>query len=434
MNIKQIKFLKRGVIVLSLAFLISFLAFVHFGKSQTLPYYYGDAVNYQDKVVFGTANSGYLEIFVLQDKQINRAIKIKNYLQATSEYRDFTDLKFSVEGGRLYVYALSEYTLFKYDFSDLQNLSLITKQTNTYWDWYHRLDQFGSNLGTISDAGIRTLNSALQAIESFKFAPSDQYSIRGGESNRYIFGIDNSNLQIYDRTSRTVAQEIPLNFNSEVHGRKTYYDALSNQIYAVDDYYLKKFSVDGKLLASFKHLNAPGYDVDSTSGNGAVYFSNGLGVVKINKDNFKLAAYAYTTTLGGPQGWAMGLKVVNTDAGDVVVVFNNSNILLLDKNLRKIADVRATDLTPPHSSEILYINLDHNIGGVGATLALSGGGYWPNESLRISFGGQVVNTSADKNGRFSSNLTVPNLAPQKLDIKVEGLDSLLTYSIGFTIQ
>lgn len=437
MKLNKTKLLHRSLMALALAVLVVGFLAVKNGRSQTMPYYSGDAVNYEDKVVFGSANSGYLEVFVLEGREIRRGVKVKLYNSTFNEYHDFSDLKLSVEGGRLYVYAISEYTLVKYDFSDLQNLSLVAKQTNTYWDWYYRIDKFGDNIGTVSKNGVKIINSQIEVIDSFAFAPTNAYSVRANNSRSLFFGISDSVIQIYNRDSRSVVREIPLNFNSDGHYRKIYFDAPTDEIYAIDDYYIKKFSTDGRLLNSFKHLSAPGYDAESTLNNPYVYFSNGFGVVKMTKSDFKLSDYAYATNLGGPQGWAMGLKAVDTSRGDVLVLFNNTNILVLDKNLDKIASVRAEEQASNQAREVLYLDLDHAIGTAGGAVNLTGAGYWPNEGLAVDFAGRVTNAVVDKNGRLNLNLTVPTITgtlPKRVDIKVDGLDSEISYSISFTIQ
>ncbi len=403
-------------------------------QAAVQPYYSGDAVYYQGQVIFGSTDTGYLEIFSLTGDEITPLLKMKNYDPLFKDYSEFHDLKLSVENNQLFIYAVSQYTLFKYDFSDLKNLSLVAKESNSYWEWYHRVDSFGDNLGTVSDEGVKIINPALQPIDAFAFTPDNKYSLRSSGSQEFLFGINETQIQVYDRFSRSVVQEIPLNFNSPTHDRKIYFDSLTNNIYAVDDYYAQKFSFDGQLLASFQHLDAPGYDVESSFANPYVYFSNGFGVVKMTKDDFKVVNYAYTTQLGGPGGWAMGLKLVMTPAGDVLVIFNASNIILLDKNLHKIASIRAQELALPQAPGALFLNLDHNIGAAGQTVNLTGGGYWPNESLHITFNGETVYARADASGDFNQLLTIPELSPQSLDIKVVGLDSGLSYSVAFTIQ
>jgi hypothetical protein len=159
-------------------------------------------------------------------------------------------------------------------------------------------------------------------------------------------------------------------------------------------------------------------------------------VVKLNRSDLKLNAYKFTSVLGGPAGWAMGLKAVNTKNGENLVVFNNGNILVLDDKLNKIASYVATiEDNLPDIQESLYLNLDHNLGAAGAPIVLSGGGFSTKEMLTIEFGSAPrLETMTDSHGRFIKTLVIPNLTPGRLDIKVTGQSSRLSYSISFEVK
>jgi len=428
------KWFKKVLWIALLTLVLSPLLFINPTNSQVQPYYSGDAVYYQNKVIFGSTDTGYLELFKFDGKNIVRILKLKNYNPIMNDYEQFSSFKFSLENNNLYVYTVSQYTVYKYDFSNLNNLVFVDQQKNTYWDWYDRVDGFGNNIGLISKNGVKIITPNLQIINSLNFKPSEKYGLHGHYTNEYSFAIDNSKIQVFDNLNQVVIEEIALNFKFPNQNHRIFFDPIKKEIYAVDDYYAKKFSFDGQLLSSFRHLDAPGYDMESSYGNPYAYFSNGFGVVKMNKDNFTMNDYAFTTTLGGPQGWAMGLKLVNTPTGDVLVIFNSSNILLLDKNLDKLAAIRSEGVTTPQVQEGLFLNLSQFSGAPGDVITLSGGGYWPNENLKVSFGSQLSNIQADSQGRFSLGLTVPSLSPQRVDVKVEGTDSSLRYSISFEIK
>ena len=430
------KLFKRVAMVFLLAIIITPLVLIKPGSTKVQPYYSGDAISYRGQLIFGTANSGYLEIFKLSGSDIDLLVKIKDYDPTFNSYNDYSDLKFITENGSLYVYAVSKYTVFKYDFSDLESLNPVKKAKNNYWEWYKEIEKLGDSLALISDQGIKIINSNLDVTNSYNFIGVEPYSVASNGDNNKILGIGDSKIQIFDRPERRVDKEISLNFAASNLNHKAYLDVLNNKIYAVDDYYAKKFdATTGQLLASYRHLDAAGYGMESTAGNDYIYFSNGLGVVKLNKDKFTVADFTYTTTTGGPQGWAIGLKLVNTDKGDVLVVFNSSNILLLNNKLDKIASVKALEEMDEKPLEVLYLNLDHNSAIAGGTVNLNGGGFWANDRLQILVGETEITTiSANKNGRFDTLLTIPDVKKQKQDIKVKGLVSGLTYSISFEVK
>ncbi len=424
---------KIGIVIALLA--VSLFFFVGKSDSKLQPYYSGDAVDFNNKVVFATANSGKIEIFKSENRTITKTLEITNYNNIFNINDSYSDLKLSIENGKLYVYAVSQYTLFKYNISDLYSAQLEKRVSNNYWEWYQRVDRFGSNIATVSEKGIKIYNSDLQVIDAYNFSAENPYSIRSNASQQYLFAVDNDNIRVYDRLSRTVVREIPLAFAYKSNNHRVYFDSVNNEIYAIDDTYTKKFDFNGNLLASFRHLEYPGYEVDSTYGNPFIYFSNGTGVVKMNKDNFSVSSFAYTSMIGGPQGWAMGLKVVNTDKGDVVVVFNGSNIVLLDKNLKEIDSIKSNTYSASVSSnENLSLNLSSYWVLANAPLTISGTGFWSSEPLLIKFGNAGFDAKADNSGRFTKEIVVPNMLPGRYDIKVTGVNSALTYSSSIEVK
>lgn len=430
------KVFKRIALISLLAIIITPLVFINSGSTKVQPYYSGDAVNYRGQVIFGSANSGYLEIFKLTGNDVESLVKIKDYNSRFNSYNDYSDVKFVEEDGKLYVYATSQYTVFKYDFSSLNSLQLVGKMKNNYWEWYNQIEKLGDSLVLVSDKGVKVINDNLDVIDSYNFTGVESYSVVSNGDNDQILGIGDSKIKIFNRSDRKVTQEIALNFNSENKNHKAYLDTLNNNIYAVDDYYAKKFdAATGKLLASYRHLDTTGYDMESSVGNNYVYFSNGLGVVKMDKADFTVVDSVDTSMIAAPQGWAMGLKLVNTAAGDVLVVFNGSNILLLDGGLNQLAAVKAIENAAEKSLENLSLNIDHTSATVGSTIELVGAGFWSNDKLQILVGEtEALVTVADKNGRFDTSLVIPEVKKGKQDIKVNGLNSGLTYSISFEVK
>ena len=422
-------------IILSLISLILVLVFIHQGHSQTQSYYSGDAINFNNSLYITTTNTGSLEIFKLENKSLKRLIAIKP-LTVYGKSTNFYSAKFSIENNQLYIYAVDGFTLYKYQLINNQ-LRLIKKVHNTYWEWYNRVDKFGHNIVTISKKGVSVWNNNLENIISYPL-PSIQnrfnytpYNVRA-DNNNYILNIQNNYLTIFDRSHNSQIRRIPLDYQNNPGNHQAYQDNNGN-IFVVDDSFAKKFDLNGHLLAKFKHLDYSGYDVASSGHNNYIYFSNGVGVVKLNKQNMKLVTSRWTNRLGGPRGWAMGLKVVYLH-GDKVVIFNNSNILVLDQNLNKIASFTSTQLAKPRVLENLYLNLNQTYAYPGAIINLKGGGFLPSENLSIDFAGTKTKTVADVNGRFQINLLVPKHKNALVDIKVSGLNSKLSYSTSFHIQ
>jgi len=427
--------MKKLILLASLS-LIAVLVLVHAGHSQIQSYYSGDAVSFNNSLYVGSTNTGGLEIFKLENNSLIRLLDVKPrdvYGLST----DFSSLKFSVKNGNLYVYAVDGFTLYKYQLVNDQ-LKLVKSVKNTYWEWYNRLDKFGGDIVTISQKGVDIWNPDLENIITYSLPSVNQdknaytpYNIRG-YNNGSILNIQNNFLTVYNRSTQRQVAKVSLDYQTNPGNRQAYQDANGN-IFVVDDSYAKKFSSSGQLLGSFKHLDYAGYDVAASGSDNYVYFSNGVGIVKLNATTMKLAGSRWTNRLGGASGWAMGLKVVNLN-GDKVVVFNNSNILVLDSNLNKIASFASTKPAQPTSLENLYLNLNQTAAYPSTKVTLSGGGYFPGENMIVNFAGNQTEISADAHGRFQTELTVPNSQSDLVAIKVTGLASNLTYSTSFRIQ
>jgi len=442
--------------------LLGFLAVIVVVGSTALPaktkvraYYSGDSIVYNDTVIVGSANTESLEIFKLEDQKLTRFVNIKPYNYRFGTYDSFFDLKFNQEGGRLYVYAISGFSLYKYDISDLNSASLVKSSANSYWEWYSRVDKFGDDIVTISARGVKVFNHNMEVVDAYDIKNDIPYNIRSTNSNDYIFNINHDQISVFDRGARKVVKNINVDYRSASGNRSLYFDPIDEMVYVVDDYSAKKFDLNGALKATFDHSGNPGYDVASF-GNENLYFSNGLGVVKLDKSTMKLLASQVTSGIAGAEGWAMGLKVVANSTGDKVVVFNNSSILVLDQNLNKIAYSRAGEDTRPDVKENLFLRLNTVSVNTNSVVNLTGGGYYPYENLAITLHNTKITARADENGRFKQMLTVPAVSDQAFnnqpqvviatsgtttimtareatDIKVVGEQSKFNYSISLEV-
>lgn len=424
--------MKKSILMLSLVIMILFFLAPE-AKTQLKSYYSGDAVVFNNQLYVASTNSGYLELFRLEGANLRRLIKVKPYQATFNTYGEFYDVKLWPEQGKLYIYAVSEFSLYKYELGANNQLNLVTERKNTFWEWYNRVDRFGDDLVTISEKGLSVWNTdIMDTVLSLPLVNKEApYNIHA-RNNRYILNSKDNYLHVFDRESGQNISSIALNYKTNPGNRQAYQDESYN-IYVVDDYYTKKFSLDGNLLGSFRHLDYSGYDVAASGHSDYIYFSNGLGVVKLKKSDMSLVSSRQTTSLGGPRGWAMGLKVVYL-GGDKLVLFNNNNILIMDDRFGKLAEFVATEEDGPVAQENLYLNLDYNFGAPQASIKLNGGGYFPQEMLIVDFAGFKTSIQADIRGRFNTTLTVPALDPKRVDIKVSGETSGLHYSIAFNIH
>lgn len=425
------------------------------GTSKVRAYYSGDSIVYNDVLVVGSANTESLEVFKLQDQELVKIVDIKPFNSRFNTYDSFFDLKFNEENGRLYVYAISGFSMYKYDISDLNSPNLVKVSTNSYWEWYSRVDKFGNDIVTISARGVKVFNHNMDIVDSYDLKNDIPYNIRSAGSDRYIFNINQDQINVFDRTARKVTKNINVDYRSASGNRSLYFDSYDQMVYVVDDYSAKKFDLNGALKGTFDHSGNPGYDVAS-SDNEFIYFSNGLGVVKLEKATMKVLDSQVTGGIAGTEGWAMGLKVSANSSGDKVVVFNNSSILILDENLNKVAYTRAGEDNRTEVKENLFLRLNTVSAPTNSVVNLTGGGYYPNEKLTINFRDTKVSAVADENGRFKQSLVVPSVSSQafnntsdvtiasvgtstlvtareRADIKVVGEKSKFNYSISLEV-
>ena len=426
-------------------------------RTKVKSYYSGDAINYNQDLIIASTDSESLEIFRLERSGLERKIAWRPFDTRFHKDDSFYGVKLNIENGRLYAYTISGFGLYKYDISDLRTYTLVKENKNTYWEWYNRIDKFGDNIVTISAKGIKVWNNNLEIIDSYEIKNDTPYNISSAGHSNLVFNLleKNNEIEVYDRNERKTANKLQLNFYGDKNNRGIYYDSYDDHIYFADDLSVKKVTLNGALKATFEHLGYPGYDVHS-SGNEYLYFSNGLGVVKLKKSNMSVVSSLRTGGVTVPEGWAMGLKVIATYDGERIVVFNNSSILVLDSGLEVLGYFEAGKEDRIYAKENLYLNLSSPSIDSGTQFQLNGGGFLPNEKLVINFYNQQIEVKADQEGRFSKVLDGPSLKnsssrnkvkvqnikngfdvdniSEKVDLKVDGQDSNLTYSISLEIQ
>ncbi len=429
--------MKKKIVGLLLVAIAAVLCFVSAGRTNYKAYYSGDAVNYQGNLIIASTDSGSLELFKLEGSTLFRVTKFKAMNSPLDKTDDFSSVKLNVENGRLYAYATSAYTLYKYDVSNLSRPFVYAKQKNTYYEWYKRVDKFGGNIVTVSDKNVRIWKSDaanLDVIDSYKIENDVASSVRFDASGNYIITINKDNtVRIFNTKTRSVVASFPVNYRGSDNQRKTYFDPIAKELYVFDDYYLKRFDINGKLLVSYPNSAAKGYAVEPTGSYAYVYAVNGDSILKLSKENLKSGLKVSANQVSS-NGFAMGVKYVDIDGDDQVVVFNGGSIAVLDSSLNKVASIKAIEIAEqPEVKEALVLAFDHYTATPGAKVILNGAGYLPEEELSISFGGTITKAKADSNGRFKETLVVPTANKEIVDVKVDGLTSKLTYSVTFKI-
>lgn len=333
------KFFSR-LFLISAVVLASMVFIFPRAKSETKSYYTGDVINYKGNIYVGSTNMGGAEIFKFDGKVLARAAHFKSPVAQFGGGDDFYNIVFNEEAGKLYAYLVDGRWLYKYDITNPYSPVLMNKEKDNSWDWLVGIIKYDGQVATLGTKGVKIWNNDLKVTDSHKLVNRLYYNIQFSRGAGRVFQLDSKILSVIDAKKRETVKEIDLQI-SEEHRRRLFADDTEGMFYIVDDKELLKFDYSGKFINKFKHISHLGYDVDGLENRKYIYFSDGVGVVKIDKNSMRPLDWAYTSILGGAGGWAMDLRVVAGDSGERVIIFNNSNILILDENLNKVASVKA---------------------------------------------------------------------------------------------
>ncbi|MBU4216809.1 hypothetical protein L6270_03205 [Candidatus Parcubacteria bacterium] len=419
-------------------FVISVVYIAFRAEGQIKPYYSGDAVYANGKVIFGSMNNdGVLELFSFSNNAIQRGAVIKSSaaLLPRSATKRIYDFALTNEGGKAFVYTAEGKKMSKYDISNI-NVPVFVKQVvENNGDWYIGIKKYDGRLMTVGTKETKLWNYNLQNIDGFKVLNTRSYNVGISNEGDYIFNIGTTSVSIFDTVVRNYASKLNLKITDN-HFRKSYFDDKLNKLFVADDEKLVQVATNGTVTDTYKHISNSGYDVDAVQNSAHVYMTDGLGVIKLNKSNLDQVKWAYTTNANGKKGgWAMGLNVVATDKGEKLVVFNNSNIIVMDSNLKVLGSVDAIEESDvAFIEEPLLIRLDKTDALVNMPVLVSGTGFAYNEEITVTILGKSFLTNADSNGRFKTNITVPGSLPKRADIKATGKASKLTYSTSINIR
>lgn len=397
-------------------------------------YYHGDAINFNDRIVFGTTNQGAAEIFTLENGRIVRHAAFRSFHAVYSKVDNYYDLCWSEEAGRLYLYLVDGRRIYKYDATDLNDLRLLKEVKDNSWDWFMSVGRYGDRIVTTGPKGAKVFDKELTVIDNHPVNTLGQGNTALTTDQKFLVALEDGLLTIWNARFHGIAATAEITANTKA-ARAPYIDNLEGAIYVVDDESLKRYDLDGRVTDLFYHISDIGYAAAGFAGSRYVYFSDGIGVVKMDKSTFEPVDWSYTTELARPEGWAMGLNVVPGAGGETVIVYNNSSIIAFDQNLDLIDDYEATgeEYGP---METLSLRTDIPSAPSGTYIRLTGTGWGEAEELAVYFNGQRTFARADSGGRIDLDLLVPEKQTDKplyTDIKVDGRKTKLTYSVSFTI-
>lgn len=401
----------------------------------------GDVVQYKGVVYLATVNSGAVELHEITNTKITKVATI-NSVAGNSGCQGFIDAALNIEERGIFLFLTDGKYVYKYDINDSGRPMLFKKSNDSANGRFIGLGKIDNNVYSVSDQGIKVWNDEMDVSYSVNFNNSFAHNIKFSKQGSFIFNIKGDQLEIYDASSQKLISSIDMQVNDS-HERNIYNDETDGTIYLVDDQAVKQVDFSGNVIKSFKHTSNQGYDIAYTPGDGHLYFSDGIGIVKLRKSDLKPLSWVYTKDFSGPDGWASGLKVVRDGYGEKIVVFDNYNITVLNQDFKKIGSIRLDNNEPLCLiGENLSLNLDYNHAVAGSEVALSGRGYGSGENLLIYLNNKKIDSVyADNSGRFLKSIIVPQFnantpefRPGRMDIKVLGESSGKSYSINFQIE
>lgn len=399
-------------------------------------YYTGEAINFNNKTVIGTVDSGYFELFEYSGSKIQKMAVLAD----DNGYFDkkFSDSLLSVEDDKLYVYLVDGKYLYKYKIeSDLKSFTLEKRVKDNFWGWYLGVVKIPNGIATVGGEDIMLWNHDLVLVDKVELKNDHYNNIGFNPMGDIIYNVNNNEgkIELYSVIAKKMFSEIPI-ISKEDHDRRLYFNDVLEELYLMDDDALKVYDYNGDFLRSFDHVGEFGYDAAGLVSGNNIYASDGLGIVKINKNTMDASDWVYTTDLGVGNGWAMGLRVVPYDNTERVVVFNHSSILLLDENLKmldfyKLEDKIGYELKV---TESLSLSLSRNSAIPGDYVVVSGKGFGANEEITVSILKKDTIVTADNDGRFDALIDVPESKSRRTDIKATGKITELSYSTSFEIE
>ena len=403
--------------------------FIPSAKSRIQPYTDGEAIAYEGKLFFATANTGQFELFTLENGRIVRQTAL---LSDEPDYHKFLDAVFNEENGELFAYLTNGRYLYKYRIISNSAFDLVKKVKDNSGDFFYSLNIADNKVSTVGTKGVKAWNFDLLVIDSHSLHNTFADNIKYSRNGDHIYDIFKDSFRVVDAFYRYPLLETSLRIRED-HPRHSYGDDSAGAVYLVDDYSLVKFYLNNNNFQKFDHISRLGYDVDGCVGSNYVYFSDGIGIVKMGKSDLKPVAWVYTEKLGPGQGWSTGLRVVRDSGGEKIIVFNGSSLLVFNEKLTLLDHYAARESFEP-VIPALALSLDKQWGAPGTQVSVRGSGFGQREEVTIKIGKVKYYVDTDQNGYFTRIITVPDMARGTADIKATGSDSRLTYSISFKVE
>lgn len=404
--------------VLAIAVLLCFYFFIPEGQSKKNVYYQsGEFLIQGDRQILMVPNGR--EIEFLEIAKNDKLIKLREINALGDPYNAL--IRENQTG--TYAIVLEGDFVVQYDISDLSQIKVV-KKMGPYWkhyDYYYDIAPFrGNRFLTAGEKGITIWNA-------------DTLTVMEKAYEKKTRAVESYNESIY-----AISDEGAIIFNAEREKIIDPYIRIGehrHQIFVNDEgigYFPGDDALKLRTYTSYKNMPHPSPAGNAAAGfNGIVYFANGWDVYKLDKD---LNLIKNITASRKSGEWSSGLKTVDLDQGKRVIVFNGSDILLLNEDLKILDEYSYT----PSNAEILSsktMKISPRHGGPKQPVMVAGSGFWPGETVNLYVGVRKYELRANDAGDVFKMAEVPEDAKiGKTNILMSGTQSGFSHSAVFEIQ
>ena len=409
---------------LIITFLSLFLLAVYLpvNAATAKEYRRGKIVTNQGKTIVAVSNRQFVEL--LEITKDNKIIKL-------GEVRGMNvveDLVVFPENDKNYLVITTGRYLIKYDITKPNSVKVILKRDlYQYRKGQYRTGQIfslainDSKIYGAGDNGVRAFGKDNLVVEKI-FYFEKAYGL-GADNNKLSVLGANKEL-VYDIKSGKLSAEYNIK-NVQAERRNSVFDNKGNPLFISDNSVIK---ADGNLKAYANPVTkniifSYGVSYSPTAG---IYYVNGYGITHFDNNLNKKEFIKTSAGTFGANSWGVGVETFRQDGEDKVLVFNKSSILLLNKNLKPLAQYKYKVMGGKEISNELKVVISKKFVMTNNNLDMELFGFWPNEKIKISFGGKDFLVTADNFGHAKTAIQAP-VKVMKGVIDINGQESKINF-------
>lgn len=423
----------QKVTAVSLNFVLilgSFLVAANILAEPDKEYRFGQIIIINDKNYLIASNKEFAEIIEINaDNKLTQISEVHGSEAVTDLYADrYLNKYFLVTATGRYLY--------RYDISDPKAPKIeFRRDLYTFRRGQFRIGSINvlaGNKDYLFGAGSNGVRSFFKDnLFVYKIYTFDKsYGLAADDKNLYV--ITETKGLIFNIASGKKTAEVDLE-NKDKLNRTPYFDNLANA-YFPSDRGLVKINTANHETKSY--LNPVPKTENFSYGtavlpDGAIYYVNGHGIAMLDKNLNKIKFFNTSkSNLYGVNSWAVGITAGKIGTREIIMDFNKSSILLLDKSLKVLSQYKYKKSYSDNITQDLKITASAYRASAGQKINLKLYGFWPSETVAVTFGGNSYSIKVDNQGYASTDLIVPDKASV---IQAVGNDSKFSYQVSFMV-